>query len=95
MHTLTIHHPLPHYGGLMVAIATDPQHRAFMAVAAERGEREAEMFMFIEIDRVTRLELERGEVELYTVMTERVAGQVFESSDFIREEDSAKPLLSM
>ena len=37
-------------------------------------------FVFIEIDRVTELELERGTVDLYTVMTDRCAGMVFHST---------------
>ena len=84
MHALTIHHTLPHYGDSLVAIARDHQQRSFMAVTPDRG-RDGSL-LFVEIDRVTLLELERGEVGLHTVMTEHAAGDIFESTDFVREE---------
>jgi hypothetical protein len=87
MHALTIHHSLPHCGGADVAIASDRHQRSFMAVAAERGH--AHSLLFVEIDRITRLELERGEVGHHTVMAERAAGEVFESADFVRENAAA------
>ncbi len=87
MHALTIHHTLPHCDGIAVAIASDRQHRSFMAVSAESGQ--DHRLLFVEIDRITRLELERGEVGHHTVMAERAAGEVFESADFVRENTAA------
>ncbi len=87
MHALTIHHTLPHYGDTHVAIASDQQQRSFMAISAER--RHDDGLLFVEIDRVTLLELERGEIGLHTVMTERAAGEIFESTDFVREGTAA------
>ena len=84
MYPLTIHQTLSHYGDVDVVIASDRQQRSYMAVAANGDNSDA--LLFVEIDRVTLLELERGEVELYTIMTERALGQVFESSDFVRED---------
>ena len=83
MHPLTIHRTLTNYGDVEVVIASDSQHRSYMAVAANGDDKDA--LIFVEIDRVTLLELERGEVPLYTIMTERALGQIFESRDFVRE----------
>ena len=51
-----------------------------MTTAAGRTALVEGEFVFIEIDRVTELELERGTVDLCTVMTDRCAGMVFHST---------------
>ena len=83
MHPLTIHRTLTNYGDVEVVVASDSQRRSYMAVAANGDDRDA--LLFVQIDRVTLLELERGEVPLFTIMTERALGQIFESTDFVRE----------
>jgi hypothetical protein len=86
MNPLTIHHSLPHFDGVEAAIASDAQHRSYLAVAANSGHTNS--LMFVPIDRVTLLELERGEVGLHAVMTERAGGEIFETEDFRREPEN-------
>lgn len=85
MHQLAIEHRLAHYGDVSVVLARDALRHYFMGVPAGRGD--DRRHLFIEIDRVTWLELERGQVPLYTVMTERGIGLVVESDDCEVEED--------
>ena len=69
---------------------TEPTHRHYVGVPAT-GEGD-DSYLFVEIDRVTVLELERGEVGLFAILSERAIGLVFESTDFIRtEEVPARP----
>jgi hypothetical protein len=77
MHPVTVDQVIPHYGDVPVIIATDASQRLFAGLGTQPNENEN--FVFIEIDRVTLLELERGSLDLYTVMTERCIGMVFES----------------
>jgi hypothetical protein len=77
MHPVTIHKTFP-YDDVKVVLASDDQQRNFVAIGS--GENVEGEFVFIEIDRVTELELERGTVDLYTVMTDRCAGMVFHST---------------
>lgn len=84
MHQLSIEHRLAHYGDVSVVLARDARRRYFMGVPAGRGDDRTHLF--VEIDRVTWLELERGQVPLYTVMAERGIGLVVESKDCEVEE---------
>ena len=77
MHALSVQKSLP-YNDVNVLLASDAQRRSFVAIGS--GENAEDEFVFIEIDRVTELELERGTVDLYTVMTDRCAGMVFHST---------------
>lgn len=81
---LTVHRVLPHYGDVRVVLADGTEQRHYFGVpAAGDGGR----YLFVEIDRVTLLEIERGEVSLYTILAERAIGQVFESNDVVFAED--------
>src|SRR5438105_435209 len=82
MHKVSVQATLTHYGDVDVVIASDEQHRSFMGVPLEGRNAESGSFLFIEIDRVTVLELARGDVDLYTVMTERPIGLVFQTTPF-------------
>lgn len=60
--------------GEHVVIAQDPANRCYVGVS--NGPGEPGDFMFVEIDRVTLLELERGTTDAATVMRDRCAGVV-------------------
>jgi len=87
--TLTAYRTLPYYGDVCVMLADGPGQRHFVGLptAGDAGDR----YLFVEIDRVTVLELERGEVSLYSILTERAIGLVFETSDFVTAKDAARP----
>ena len=57
-----------------VVLACDGEQRSLLGVSPLEGEAGAPIF--VQIDRVTMLELERGVVDLHTAMTERCAGIV-------------------
>ena len=52
-----------------LVVASDAQHRSMLGVSPGDGR-------FVQIDRVTLLELQRGLVDLRTVVAERCAGIV-------------------
>ena len=81
MNLLTIRQTLTNHRGVNVVLAGDSRGRNLMGVVAKDTRQGA--FLFVEIDRVTRLELERGQVDLDTVIKERGMGPSFESSDFV------------
>jgi hypothetical protein len=68
MAPITIQETLLDCAGGRVVLACDADHRAMLGVSPLEGQ------AFVQIDRVTMLELERGMVDLHTVMTERCAG---------------------
>ena len=80
MNTLTIHQALSNYDGVNVVLAGDGHGRSFMGVVVDETRDGA--FLFVEIDRVTWLELGRGQVDLQPVMTERASSPAFETSDY-------------
>lgn len=86
METLTVHRVSPHYGDLRVLLADGTGPRHYVGVPAARDGSE-DNYLFVEIDRVTLLELERGQVSLDTIPTERAIGLVFESSDVVFSRD--------
>jgi hypothetical protein len=55
-----------------VVRASDAEHRSMLCVSPLDGEAGS----FVQIDRVTMLELQRGVVDLRTAMAERCAGIV-------------------
>ncbi|HEV7913967.1 MAG TPA: hypothetical protein VGP22_09380 [Albitalea sp.] len=57
-----------------VVLASDAQHRQMLGVSPVAGESGSPMF--VQIDRVTMLDLERGVVDLRTAMTQRCSGIV-------------------
>jgi hypothetical protein len=73
MHPITIQKTLPGAEGLVV-LADDAQKRSFVGASRDRGD-----FVFVQIDRVTMLELERGVVDVRTVVAERCVGMTFEA----------------
>ena len=77
MHPITIQATIPQHGDALVVTASDAERRSF--VGAQRGG-ERGGFVFVQVDRVTLLELERGMVDGRTVMAERCAGIVVEAS---------------
>ena len=76
MHAITIQKTLSHRDGHAIVLANDAQQRAFIGTPSGGG---AGDYRFVQIDRVTMLELERGTVDLRTVVSERCAGVVFEA----------------
>lgn len=74
MPPITIQKTLAHYREGRVVIANDAQRRAFVGASLDD-----EGFVFVQIDRVTMLELERGDVDVRTVLAERGVGLAFEA----------------
>jgi hypothetical protein len=71
MHGVKIQGLLDRVNGAHAVIANDVAHRRFVGVSDGLG-----AFLLVEIDRVTRLELERGTLDASTAMRERCAGKV-------------------
>lgn len=68
MNSITICQTLLDCGDARVVLANDSDMRPVVGLSTADGER------FVQIDRVTMLELERGVVDPDTVMSERCAG---------------------
>ena len=71
MSAITIQQTLLDWGHARVVLANDASSRPMVGVAVDRGEAGPS---FVQIDRVTMLELERGIVDLGTVLADRCAG---------------------
>jgi hypothetical protein len=74
MKRVTILRSIPH-ASVDVVLACDTPDRLLVGVAMVRGEPGS--FAFVHIDRVTALELDRGLVDLFTVLAERAQGPHF------------------
>lgn len=61
-----------------IVVAADEEQRSFVGLPT--GEHEESPFLFVQVDRVTLQELESGTIDVYTVITERCAGMVFETT---------------
>lgn len=72
MSAITIQQTLLDCGDARVVLANDAACRPVVGVSLD-AHAEGEP-AFVQIDRVTMLELERGTVDLHTVLTERCAG---------------------
>jgi len=70
MNAITIQQTLLDCGYARVVLANDAESRPLMGLSCE-GDGAS---VFVQIDRVTMLELERGVVDPRTVMAERCAG---------------------
>jgi ferric-dicitrate binding protein FerR (iron transport regulator) len=79
MQPITIQKTLVDCGDACVVLATDSEQR--FHVGASHGQSDEADFVFVRIDRVTMLELERGAVDLSTAMAKRRAGTVVKASD--------------
>lgn len=73
MNALTIQKTLLDCGDARVVVASDREHRSMLGLSRDDGA------VFVQIDRVTMLELERGTVDTHTVMADRCAGVVINS----------------
>lgn len=73
MHAITIQETLLNCPEGRVVLARDAEQRQLLGVSPSD---EADAPQFVQIDRVTMLELERGLVDLRTAMTQRCAGIV-------------------
>ena len=67
MNAITIQQTLLDCGNARVVLANDAESRPVVGLSCGDGE-------FVQIDRVTMLELERGTVDTRTVIAERCAG---------------------
>lgn len=72
MHAITIQSTLLDCGEGRVVLANDAAARPVVGVSM--AGRTADAPIFVQIDRVTLLELERGAVDLRTVLADRCAG---------------------
>jgi hypothetical protein len=68
MNAITIQQTLLDCGNARVVLANDAELRPVVGLSLSDGE------TFVQIDRVTMLELERGTVDTRTVIAERCAG---------------------
>jgi hypothetical protein len=71
MNAITIQQTLLECGDARVVLANDAAARPLVGVSVSGG---VSRPVFVQIDRVTMLELERGTVDLRTVLAERCAG---------------------
>lgn len=74
MNAITIQSTLLECGEGRVVLASDAESRPVVGVSTVG--RAAQAPVFVQIDRVTLLDLERGAVDLRTVLAERCAGIV-------------------
>ncbi|HEX6707224.1 MAG TPA: hypothetical protein VF169_20875 [Albitalea sp.] len=74
MHPITIRETLLNDDDGTLVLASDANERPLVGVSPRPGEPGAPAF--VQIDRVTMLELERGVVDMHTALTERCAGIV-------------------
>ena len=74
MHPITIRETLLNRDDGALVLASDAQERPLVGVSPPTGD--AESPAFVQIDRVTMLELERGVVDIHTALTERCSGVV-------------------
>jgi hypothetical protein len=72
MNAITIQTTLLDCGEGRVVLANDAEARPLVGISMQRRS-DAEP-VFVQIDRVTMLDLERGAVDLRTVLAERCAG---------------------
>jgi hypothetical protein len=72
MTVITIQETLLQCDKGQVVLAHDAEQRPLLGVSARKGG--VGELSFVQIDRVTMLELQRGMVDLHTVMTQRCAG---------------------
>jgi hypothetical protein len=70
MNAITIQHTLLDCGDARVVLANDAQRRPLLGMSCDGPGRP----VFIQIDRVTMLELQRGTVDARTVIEGRCAG---------------------
>ncbi|MEW6705401.1 MAG: hypothetical protein AB1430_11160 [Pseudomonadota bacterium] len=77
MHQVSIRQRISQ-GDVSLVLAADEQHRSF--VGFNTGDDADSPVLFVQVDRVTLQELELGVVDVYTVITERCAGMVFEAT---------------
>jgi len=71
-HPITIEQTLLRSGDACLVLANDPQHRSMVGVSHRSSE--SGLPAFVQIDRVTMLELQRGILDLRTAIEERCAG---------------------
>jgi hypothetical protein len=71
MHTITIQQTLLQCGEGRLVLASDAERRPLLGLSLQR---DGVAERFVQIDRVTMLELERGTIDLHTAMSERCAG---------------------
>ena len=72
MNAITIQETLLECGDARVVLANDEAHRPVVGISMPGAD--AGHARFVQIDRVTMLELERGTVDLPTVLSDRCAG---------------------
>jgi hypothetical protein len=77
MHQVSIQQTLSQHD-VSIVVAADEEQRSFVGLPT--GEDEESPFLFVQVDRVTLQELESGTIDVYTVITERCAGMVFETT---------------
>jgi hypothetical protein len=77
MHQVCIQQTICH-DDVSIVLAADDEQRSFVGFST--GDDEESPFLFVQVDRVTLQELESGTIDVYTVVTERCAGMVFETT---------------
>lgn len=78
MYPITIEETLIHCGEARVVAAKDAEQRPLFGVS--HGQQGAGDFVFVQIDRVTVLDIERGTVDMRTALAERCSGIALRAS---------------
>jgi hypothetical protein len=73
MDAITIQQTLLECGAARVVLANDADSRPVVGVSVDAADPDGHA-LFVQIDRVTMLELERGTIDLPTVLADRCAG---------------------
>lgn len=80
MHPLTVRQAFVRGNEARVVTAVDSAQRAFVGVGC--GDGEMHDFVFTQVDRVSLLELDRGLVDVRTLMDERCSGIVVQATGY-------------
>ena len=86
-HPITIQQTLLQCGDARVVLASDSEHHSMVGVTY--GPNDCGLPTFVQIDRVTMLELQRGIVDPRTVVAERCAGIVLDAAEQLVDDPAA------
>jgi hypothetical protein len=77
LHQVTVERKIP-YGAVEILVAVDAEENTFLGFHTGIGR--SGSLVFIEVARATLQELEKGSLDLHTLVTQRCIGMIFETS---------------
>jgi len=77
LHQVTLERKIP-YGAVEILVAVDAEKNTFLGFTTGIGG--GGSLVFIEVARATLQELEKGLLDLHTLVTQRCIGMIFETS---------------